>query len=215
MAMLALKTSAYRNAVSRLHREVSQEMWHDLWPQLAGLGGPDHVDYQRRPPAQLAQRRPGRALRSVPAARVARALRRAGDLGAGQRHPGRGIARSAPAPQAPADRIRARRQRAVGACRRKASAAEMRRAGEVLDPERVDHRIRPPLRHIQARHAAVPRCGAAEENPVQQGPAGADRDCRQGASRRIIRARRLSARSCSSRAIPICGSRWCSSKITT
>ena len=28
------KTSAYRNAVSRLHRQVSQEMWQDLWPQL-------------------------------------------------------------------------------------------------------------------------------------------------------------------------------------
>ena len=34
MAILALKTSAHRNAVSRLHRDVSQEMWHDLWPQL-------------------------------------------------------------------------------------------------------------------------------------------------------------------------------------
>ncbi|HUP03367.1 MAG TPA: alpha-glucan family phosphorylase, partial [Bryobacteraceae bacterium] len=34
MAVLALNTSAYRNAVSRLHRHVSQEMFHDLWPQL-------------------------------------------------------------------------------------------------------------------------------------------------------------------------------------
>jgi starch phosphorylase len=34
MAVLALKTSSYRNAVSRLHREVSQEMWSGLWPQL-------------------------------------------------------------------------------------------------------------------------------------------------------------------------------------
>ncbi|HEY1218605.1 MAG: alpha-glucan family phosphorylase [Bryobacteraceae bacterium] len=34
MAVLALKTSAYRNAVSRLHRHISQEMFHDLWPQL-------------------------------------------------------------------------------------------------------------------------------------------------------------------------------------
>jgi glycogen phosphorylase len=34
MAILALNTSAYRNAVSRLHREVSQEMWHPLWPPL-------------------------------------------------------------------------------------------------------------------------------------------------------------------------------------
>jgi len=34
MATLALNTSAWRNAVSRLHREVSQEMWHTLWPTL-------------------------------------------------------------------------------------------------------------------------------------------------------------------------------------
>ena len=34
MAVLALNTAAYRNAVSRLHRQVSQEMFHDLWPQL-------------------------------------------------------------------------------------------------------------------------------------------------------------------------------------
>ena len=34
MAVLALKTSAFRNAVSVLHRHVSQEMFQDLWPRL-------------------------------------------------------------------------------------------------------------------------------------------------------------------------------------
>ena len=34
MAILAFKTAAYRNAVSKLHRHVSQEMWQDLWPNL-------------------------------------------------------------------------------------------------------------------------------------------------------------------------------------
>jgi starch phosphorylase len=34
MAVLALNTSSYRNAVSRLHRQVSQEMFHELWRQL-------------------------------------------------------------------------------------------------------------------------------------------------------------------------------------
>src|SRR6266566_4294415 len=34
MAILALKTSSYRNAVSRLHRQVSQEMWSGMWPDL-------------------------------------------------------------------------------------------------------------------------------------------------------------------------------------
>jgi starch phosphorylase len=34
MAVCAMQTSAYRNAVSRLHRQVSQQMWEGLWPQL-------------------------------------------------------------------------------------------------------------------------------------------------------------------------------------
>ena len=34
MAVSAFKTSAYRNAVSKLHRTVSQKMWRDLWPQM-------------------------------------------------------------------------------------------------------------------------------------------------------------------------------------
>lgn len=34
MAISAIQTSAYRNAVSSLHRQVSQEMWQELWPKL-------------------------------------------------------------------------------------------------------------------------------------------------------------------------------------
>jgi starch phosphorylase len=34
MAVTAIKASAFRNAVSRLHRRVSQEMWEGLWPKL-------------------------------------------------------------------------------------------------------------------------------------------------------------------------------------
>lgn len=34
MAVLALRTAAYRNAVSRLHAEVSQKMFHNLWADL-------------------------------------------------------------------------------------------------------------------------------------------------------------------------------------
>jgi starch phosphorylase len=34
MAILALKTSNYRNAVSKLHGLVSREMWHALWPDI-------------------------------------------------------------------------------------------------------------------------------------------------------------------------------------
>jgi len=34
MAIAAFKTASYRNAVSRLHRRVSQQMWEGLWPSL-------------------------------------------------------------------------------------------------------------------------------------------------------------------------------------
>ena len=34
MAILALNTSAWRNAVSKLHGQISREMWNELWPQL-------------------------------------------------------------------------------------------------------------------------------------------------------------------------------------
>ena len=34
MAILAIKTSCWRNAVSALHGVVSREMWQELWPQL-------------------------------------------------------------------------------------------------------------------------------------------------------------------------------------
>ena len=34
MAVLAINNSSYRNAVSRLHREVSQSMWQHLWPKI-------------------------------------------------------------------------------------------------------------------------------------------------------------------------------------
>jgi glycogen phosphorylase len=34
MAILALNTSSYRNAVSKLHRDISQLMWQSLWPEL-------------------------------------------------------------------------------------------------------------------------------------------------------------------------------------
>lgn len=34
MAVTAIQTSSFRNAVSCLHRQVSQDMWQDLWPKL-------------------------------------------------------------------------------------------------------------------------------------------------------------------------------------
>ena len=80
MAILALNTSAYRNAVSRLHRrgfagDVALALAH-----AADLGNADHLGHQRRPPAQLDQRRSGRSLRSVSRTRLAQPLERPGGL---------------------------------------------------------------------------------------------------------------------------------------
>ena len=47
-----------------------------------------------------------------------------------------------------------------------------------------DHRLRPPLRHLQTRHADLPQPGTAGGHPQQQGPAGADHLRRQGPSAR-------------------------------
>jgi starch phosphorylase len=44
MTALALKTSGYRNGVSKRHGEVTRQMWHALWPELAEGQVPiDHV----------------------------------------------------------------------------------------------------------------------------------------------------------------------------
>ena len=200
MAMLALNTSAYRNAVSRLHRQVSQEMWHDLWPNLPvwevpitsvtnGVHLPSWLngdlaalydqylepDWRERfnDPRIWDQVQRYSATKSCWVHR-----RRKRRLMTFVRE------RAAPSAVAP-----------------QGSAAEVRRAAEVLDPERADHRFRAPLRHLQTRHAAVPRRGAAEADSLQPEHAGADRDRRQGASARTSRARPSSAKSCSFRAI--------------
>ena len=93
-----------------------------------------------------------------------------------------------------------------------AGSAALRRGAR---SERLHHRLRAPLRHLQARHAAVPRRGAAEDDSAEQGHAGADRDRRQGASQGSAGQDASSARSCSFRATPTCGSTWSSWKTTT
>ena len=81
-------------------------------------------------------------------------------------HSGRGTVGSAPAPQAAADQLRPRRGSSRRPC---AGRPRRRRCGaprEVLDPDALHHRLRAPLRHLQARHAAVPRRRAAEAHPA-------------------------------------------------
>ena len=116
MAVLALNTSAYRNAVSRLHREVSQEMFHDLWPQLPVWEVPitsitNGVHLPSWLNGDLAA-----ALRPVPGAGLARPLQRPRHLGAGEGDSRRRTAGSAPPPQTAAGEFRARAPAFLGAC---------------------------------------------------------------------------------------------------
>ena len=215
MAVLALNTSAYRNAVSRLHREVSQEMFHDLWPQLAGLGSADHLDHQRRAPAELAQRRPGRRSTISTCSRTgasASTTRRSGSRS--RRFPDEELLEAHRRRKRRLVAFVRERQQLVGAAPAGlgGGGARIRRGAR---PQRVHHRFRAPLRHLQARHAAVPRRGAAQAHPAEQGDAGADRHRRQGASQGPAGQELTSARSCSFRAIRTCGSTWSSSKTTT
>jgi starch phosphorylase len=133
MAVLALKTSAYRNAVSRLHRQVSQEMFHDLWPQLPvwevpitsitnGVHVPSWLNgdlsqlYDQYLEPDWRDRfndtSVWQQVRDIPDEEVMEAHRRR--------------------KRRLVNFVRARQH--ASAVRRQASAAEVRRAGEVLDP---------------------------------------------------------------------------------
>ncbi|MCS7315383.1 MAG: alpha-glucan family phosphorylase [Bryobacterales bacterium] len=134
MAILAIKTSAWRNAVSRLHRQVSQEMWQDLWPELpvwevpiTSITNGVHLrtwlssdlamlydqylqpDWQER----ISDPETWRHIEDIPDQELWEAHRRA------KRRMVAFI----------------RERQLAFARQRKASAAELRRAGEVLDPE--------------------------------------------------------------------------------
>ena len=189
MAVLALNTSSHRNAVSRLHRDGFAGNVARPVARTAGVGGADHLGHQRRTPAELAERATSRSS-------TISTCSRSGATASPSRTSG---SRWTIFPDEELfEAHRRRKRRLVGfvrarqvqsATRRQAPAAEIRRAGEVLDPERLHHRVLPPFRHLQARHADLPRRGAAEEDPVQPRPAGADHYRRQGASQGLTRAR--------------------------
>ena len=214
MAVLALNTSSYRNAVSRLHRQVSQEMFHDLWPQLpvwevpitsitngvhvpSWLNGDLAALYDQYLQPDWRER-----------------FNDTEHLGAGEGDSRRGTAGSAPPAQAPPGELRARPPARLGraAAGLRVGGAAGRRSAR---SQRLHHRVCAPLRHLQARHPAVPRRRAAQAHPAQQGHAGADRDRRQGASQGPARQELTSAKWSSFRAIPTCGSTWSSWKTTT
>ena len=134
MAVSALHTSSYRNAVSRLHREVSQDMFQDMWPRLPtwevpfsyvtnGVHLPSWVsgdlaalyDQYLQPDWRERQTDPKtwEQIREIPDAELWEVHRR----------------RKRRLVQFVRERV------SEAARNRKASSAEIRRLGEVLDPE--------------------------------------------------------------------------------
>ena len=200
MAILALNTSAYRNAVSRLHRQVSQEMWHDLWPQLPvwevpitsitnGVHLPTWLngdlaalyDQYLQPDWRERFDEPDiwEQVEDIPDEELLEAHRRR--------------------KRRLVSFVRARQQ--MSAVRRQASAAEIRRASEVLDPNAFTigfarrfatyKRATLLFRDVERlkRLLRTRKCRCRSSSPARRTP-------------RISRARATSAKSCSFRAIP-------------
>ncbi len=214
MAILALNTSAYRNAVSTLHRDVSQEMWHSLWPTLPvwetpitsvtnGVHMPSWVngdladlydqylepDWRNRwndlDMWKLVHDIPDEELLEVHRRRKRRLIAFIRD------------------------------RQTASASRRKAAAAEMRYSAEVLDPHALT--IGFARRFATYKRATLlfrdvdrlKKILCNRERPVQID------HCRAKRIRKISPAKRSFAKSCSSRATPNSGSTSCSWKITT
>ena len=90
MTALAVRTAGAVNAVSRLHREVTAEMFAPLWPDTSDAERPVTADHQRRARAHVDLRRARAPARSAAQPGLARPLRGREVLGARARDLGRG-----------------------------------------------------------------------------------------------------------------------------
>ena len=170
MAIAAIKTSAFRNAVSCLHRQVSQEMWQELWPKLPvwevpitsvtnGVHLPTWLNgdlaqlYDQYLQPDWRERYPDPKIWDL-----------VEDI------PNPGAVGGAPAAQTEPGHFRAgaRGGRGAGA---QSLGGRTAAAGGRAGAGRLHHRIRAQIRHLQAGHAAVPRRGAAQA-PAHQSASG-------------------------------------------
>ena len=183
MAVFALSMSSYRNAVSKLHAEVSQEMFQDLWPNLP--------------------------VREVPITPITNGVHLPtwlnGDLAQlydaylqpdwRERYPERSVWEQIP--EIPNNELweahRRRKRKLVAFIReRQLQRAEERQGAQggaeahrrTVRSGSVDHRLLAALCDVQARHAGLPRSAASEAHRHQSEDAGADHHRRQGASAR-------------------------------
>ena len=73
MTALALRTSGAVNGVSRLHGEVTKQMWQSIWPGVAVRIAAGEVDHQRRARADVDLGRDREPVRPASRPRLARA----------------------------------------------------------------------------------------------------------------------------------------------
>ena len=154
MAVMGLRLAGRSNAVAKLHGAVSREMFNELWPDLEPDEVPDQVGHQRRPRRHLGVGRHDRPARPPRPARVGRGRRR--ELGPRLAHARRRAVAGQGAGPRPAGRLRARcacKQRAHRVSGISASEADVGR--RPARPGRPHHRLRPPLRHLQAGQPAA------------------------------------------------------------
>ena len=150
MTVLGLKLSRRANAVSNLHGHVTRRMWAHLWPWRAEEEIPiGHITNGVHIPSWLAYQMMQLYDRNFAPGWLER-LERAGDLAGDLRGRSRRVVGDALRLEEPAAGLRPPpRQPAMPPPRR-----ERRRRGgrpQHPRPQHPHHRLRPPLRHLQAR----------------------------------------------------------------
>ena len=183
MTALALRGSRHHNGVSRIHGDVSSDICSHLWPQIEPAENPmDYVTNGVHLPTFLAadwyetfERYLGIGWQV--------AADRTIQLGRHLSHSRRHLLEHSPAIEvtvaAPGARIDSPATPAQpGLASAPRPSAQICRSRQ---PEHPDHRLRPPLRHLQARRAAFPGPGMATRNHLPGRSTGALPVRRQGA----------------------------------
>ncbi len=184
MTALAMRGSRFQNGVSRIHGDVSSEICRHLWPQIEPDENPmTYVTNGVHVPTFLADDW-HETFDRYPRPRLEPAPDRPGLLGRHPRDSRPAVLERAPVAEvadaasgAPPHRRAAPAQ--PGLARRTSTACC--KLADPANPERADHRLRPPLRHLQARHAAVREPGLAARDRHRPEAPGAVHLRRQGA----------------------------------
>ena len=161
MAYLAARHSSYTNGVARLHGDVTRKMAQPMWAGYpldeVPIGSVTNGD----PHAVVDLDGDERPAQSLPRAAMGREARRHRSLAARRSHSGSGTVAGPPDPPRAAGPLRAHPAGLPGAAARRHRRRDHGSRRRPL-PRRPDHRVRAPLRHLQASHAAAARRRAAE-----------------------------------------------------